>query len=513
MDSHKIIAAVLTAFGATLMFYSILSGVRMSKEFPILIRDKWLVLIGIMAVFFCGHLVFAGLLATNFPFPRILIGGSIFLGGLFALLVIILSRITTRNMEERQNRLARTHRILKHKATKLTKEIVGRKKTEDELRKTSALFLKDLFEIMDEVLANRDQYTFDHAFHVAEISKQIGKELGLSDEELESLELGCLVHDVGKTAIPDDVLLKPSRFDFREKDIIKYHPLIGAKLIARHIQDDRITDVILHHHERLDGSGYPLGLKGKDIDLFSRIVAVADIYEALVTQRPYKKPLSHKKALIILREEVTKGRLDSNIVNAFMNISKSLKIHSSRKVTAGFMKNVEMFRNRTFFREPLTEFYNYRYLFYLDDAKVLHKNTLPYELILIRFPELGKVQQEIGYSVADQVLDELGQNILEVTEKAGIKREQYDSSIMIFRKGIDYLIYAECDERNPDPDVMEHIGILLKQAEKDWGLHSKVNSLYFDAGLAVEKALHQLFTATSESNHQTKKATVSTQGG
>ena len=291
MNSSKIISAMLTVIGAALMFFSILSGVRLSKQFPAVIRDKWLVLIGIMAIFFCGHLIFATLLTHDFPFPRILIGGSIFLGGLFALLVVILSRITTSNMEKRQNRLERTHRVLKLKATKLTKEIIDRKKTEDELKKTSDLFLKELFEIMDEVLANRDQYTFDHAFHVAEISKQIGKELGLSEEELQSLELGCLVHDIGKTAIPDDVLLKPTRFDYKEKDIIKYHPLIGAKLIARHIQDDRITDVILHHHERLDGSGYPLGIKGKDIDLFSRIVAVADTYEAIVAQRPYKKPL------------------------------------------------------------------------------------------------------------------------------------------------------------------------------------------------------------------------------
>lgn len=499
MDPNKIISAALTFVGATLIFYSILSGVRLSKQFPVLIRDKWLVLIGIMALYFCGHLMFAGLLVTDFPFPRILIGGSIFLGGLFALLVITLARITTSNMEERQNRLVRTHRILKLKTTKLTKEITDRKKTEDELRKTSDLFLKELFEIMDEVLANRDQYTFDHAFHVAEISKKIGKELGLSEEELQSLELGCLVHDIGKTAIPDDVLLKPTRFDYREKDIIKYHPLIGAKLIARHIQDDRITDVILHHHERLDGSGYPLGLKDRDIGLFSRIVGVADTYEALVTQRPYKKPLSHKKALIILQEEVAKGRLDSNIVNAFMNISKSIKVRSSRKVTAGFMKNVEMFRNRTFFREPLTEFYNYRYLLYLDDARVLHKNTLPYELILIRFPEQGKIQQEIGYSVADQVLDELGQNILELTEKAGINRDQYDSSIMIFRKGIDYLVYVECDEKNLLPNIQDHIKVLLKQAEEDWGLLSKINRLRFEAGLSIEKALHQLFAATSRS--------------
>ncbi len=493
------------------MLFSIITGMRLSREMPFIIQNKWKVLLGIMAVFFCGHLTFAGLLLAGFPFPQILIGSSIFLGGLFALLVIILSRITTRKMEERQNRLQRTHRVLKNKAIMLSKEIVDRKKSEEELRKTSDLFLKDLFEIMDEVLANRDQYTFDHAFHVAEISKLIGKEMGLSEEEQQSLELGCLVHDIGKTAIPDDVLLKPTRFDYKEKDIIKYHPLIGAKLIARHIQDDRITDVILNHHERLDGSGYPLGLKGKDIDPFSRIVAVADTYEALVSRRPYKKPISHKKALAIIQDEMEKGRLDSDVVSAFRNIAKSIKVPQGKKVTAGFMEHVEMFRNRTFFKEPLTEFYNYRYLLFLDDAKVLHKNTLPYDLVLIRFPQIGKVQRNIGYTVADQVLDELGQNILDLTENLGSKREQYDSSIMIFRKGIDYLIYAEHDENDHIPSLRKNIGILLRQVRKDWRLHSRVNTLHFEAGVSIEKALHQLFRATSESQNETKKAAASIQ--
>lgn len=101
--------------------------------------------------------------------------------------------------------------------------------------------------------------------------------------------------------------------------------------------------------------------------------------------------------------------------------------------------------------------------------------------------------------MADQVLDELGQNILELTEKAGINRDQYDSSIMIFRKGIDYLVYVECDEKNLLPNIQDHIKVLLKQAEEDWGLLSKINRLRFEAGLSIEKALHQLFAATSRS--------------
>lgn len=476
------------------MFLSAIAGIKLSRKLPVLVRDKWQLLIGIMVLFFCGHLIFAGLLITGFPFPGVLIGASVLLGGFFAFVVIALTKATAKNITDGEIRLKHTHKILKHKENKLLQAVTEQKRTEEKLHRASTLFLRDLFEIMDEVLANRDQYTFDHAFQVAEISKQIGIDMGLSGEELESLELGCLVHDIGKTAIPDDVLLKPSRFDYKDKDIIKYHPLIGAKLIARHIQDDRITDIILNHHERLDGSGYPNKIKGKDIPLFPRIVAVADTYEALVAKRPYKKPLSHDKAIAILEEEAKKGRLDADIVSRFIKISKNIKLETGKRVTAGFMKDVEMFRNRSYFREPLTDFYNYRYLLFLDDARVLKKKTLDFDLILIRFPELGSVQQEIGYSVADQVLDELGENVLNLTEKTGIRRDQYDRSVMIFRKGIDYLIYAECDEYHNLSHLVENIANLLKQAEKDWGLPSRLNAEHFKAGFPVERALRQLFT-------------------
>lgn len=354
---------------------------------------------------------------------------------------------------------------------------------------------------MDEVLANRDQYTFNHAFHVATISKEIGRELGLSEEELEIIELGCLVHDIGKTAIPDDVLLKPDSFDNRDKDIMAYHPLIGAKLIARHIQDDRITDIILNHHERLDGSGYPNGLKGDEIGLLPRIVAVADTYDALVSHRPYKKSLSPEETIHILKTEAKIGHLDSRIVRTLIKIQESIKsMDVHKQVTAGFMKDVELFRNRSYFREPLTDFYNYRYLFSLDDAKLLKKNELYYDLILINFLEFGKFQLDIGYAIADQVLDELGENILKKCEEFSCKREDYDGSVMLFRKGIDYIIYSECEENDHLDDLLEQVTIFLEQAEIDWHLLYNLYTQRYEPGVPVIQAICKLFEKT-DINH------------
>lgn len=190
----------------------------------------------------------------------------------------------------------------------------------------------------------------------------------------------------------------------------------GHLLVARHIQDDRITDIILKHHERLDGSGYPQGLKADEMDLLPRIVAVADTYDALVSHRPYKTAFSNEKAMAVFQDEAKAGQLDKKVVKTLSKIVGSIKEQAStRQVMAGFMKEIELFRSRTYFREPLTDFYNYRYLLSLDDAKLLKKDELPYDLILLRFPSFDKLQLDIGYAVADQVVDELGHNLLEIT--------------------------------------------------------------------------------------------------
>ncbi len=456
------------------MLISIISGIRLKGKIPQSLQKKWLLLIFIMTLFFCGHLIFAYLLLHKFPFPSILIATSIFLGGSFALLVIGLSRGAIRKIQAEQKELSRAEASIKLKDIKLAWQTESRKKTEQKLERSNTVFLKELFEIIAEVLANRDQYTFEHDMEVAAISKLIGQELGLGKDTLDSLELGCLAHDLGKTAIPDDVLLKPARFSLQDRNIMEYHPLIGAKLVARHIQDDRIIDIILNHHERLDGSGYPAGLKGDEIGLLPRIVAVADTYEALVSRRPYQKSLSTEEAVKVLKKEAKKGRLDKKVVSALINIIPDLpKITAKTRVTAGFMKDVELFRNRTYFREPLSDFYNYRYLIFLDDAGVLKKNTLSYSLILITFTNFGEFQQDPGYLVADQVFDEIGQNLADICHQFSKKREFYDGSVMLFRKRNDYLIYQEHEEGEPPSSdaIFEEIYESLTGTEQEWGLN------------------------------------------
>jgi len=253
--------------------------------------------------------------------------------------------------------------------------------------------------------------------------------------------------DIGKVAIPDDVLLKPGIFDRNDRNIMQIHTLVGASLFAKHHHDERIRNIILHHHERLDGSGYPAGLSGNAIGKLERIVAVADVFEALVSRRPYKRPMSRKKAVDILRFEVKEGRLDGDIVKILEKVTESwspLEINSDFR--ADYTEDLEIFRQMAYFKEPLSDFYNYRYLLYLADAKLLKKNENPYHLIVTNFIDHREFNQGMGFIKTDQILDELGQLLFQTTQAFNTACSKEESAVMLFRKGTDFLIFSECDE-------------------------------------------------------------------
>jgi PAS domain S-box-containing protein/putative nucleotidyltransferase with HDIG domain len=352
----------------------------------------------------------------------------------------------------------------------------------------------NLFEIMYEMLANRDHSTFEHALRVAEISRRIGAELGLPAEEMEALRLGCLVHDIGKVAIPDDVLLKPGLFDRMDRNIMQVHTLVGASLFAKHHHDNRIRRIILHHHERLDGSGYPYGIKGDEIGQLERIVAVADVFEALTARRPYKKPINRDKAVGILWYEVREGRLDGDIVRILEKITidwSPLEITSEFR--ADYSEDLEVFRQMSYFREPLSDFYNYRYLLYLDDAKMLGSNGNAYHLIMTSFPDIKEFNHGMGFIKADQVLDEIGQKLHQTSENFDNKYGKEGGPVMLLRKGADFLIYTACNDEQLI-EILAEIGAHLESARNEWGLKSDYQHYRFESGYPADQALNQVFS-------------------
>ena len=175
--------------------------------------------------------------------------------------------------------------------------------------------------VLAAALDERDNYTDQHCNRVSLLAHRLGKRCDLSAAELEHLALAARFHDVGKIGIRDDVLLYPGRLDEPKMEKMRTHPERGARLFTATGRDDAaaVARLILHHHEAWDGSGYPYGLKGEDIPLEARILAIADGYDALTSQRPYRGPLHSDDALAVLNRE--KNRLiDARLFGEFRGL-------------------------------------------------------------------------------------------------------------------------------------------------------------------------------------------------
>lgn len=160
----------------------------------------------------------------------------------------------------------------------------------------------------------KDAYTKGHCDRLSRYSVGIGRELGLSQEELVALQRGGIVHDIGKVAVPEHILNKPGRLTPEERRIIEQHSVAGERICAPLKSFRLVLPIIRHHHEKLDGSGYPDGLRGEAIPLLARILQTADVYDALATDRPYRAALPHEEALRIMREEAARGWWDARLV-------------------------------------------------------------------------------------------------------------------------------------------------------------------------------------------------------
>jgi len=170
----------------------------------------------------------------------------------------------------------------------------------------------------------RDPYTAGHCQRLSRYAMAVGRALGVDEPTLKALWLGGFLHDLGKIAVPDRVLLKPGRLDPDERRIIQTHPVVGAEMVQSMQTLAGVWPIIRHHHERFDGSGYPDGLRGEAIPLGARIMAVVDVYDALHTARPYKSALSHEDAVAILRRETEAGAWDPHIVTTFIEVLDTL---------------------------------------------------------------------------------------------------------------------------------------------------------------------------------------------
>ena len=186
-------------------------------------------------------------------------------------------------------------------------------------------------------LRTHDMYTFAHSVNVAMLSGILATLLGMDKEHIVELTLGALLHDLGKVAIPHDVLNKPGRLSNKEFTLIKNHPMVGAKKIRDMGLPDseRLAIVALEHHEHLDGHGYPRGLKGDQIHPYGRIAAVADVYDALTSERAYKRPYTPAIAYKLMKF-CSPGQFDPMLLELFFKNVAIYPIGTVLKTNHGF---------------------------------------------------------------------------------------------------------------------------------------------------------------------------------
>jgi len=176
----------------------------------------------------------------------------------------------------------------------------------------------------------KNAYTEEHSEEMVKLSTELGRKLNLADQELEDIKHGAMLHDIGKLGISEKILLKRGKLTKKEFEIIKKHPQIGADIIRPVHFLKNVVPIILHHHERYDGYGYGAKLRAEEIPIGARIVAIVDVYQALVSNRPYRKAYSKREAIKIIKEE-SGTHFDPKIVKAFMEIVSKRKGKIAKK--------------------------------------------------------------------------------------------------------------------------------------------------------------------------------------
>jgi putative nucleotidyltransferase with HDIG domain len=188
-------------------------------------------------------------------------------------------------------------------------------------------------------LEEKDSYTHGHSIRVAQYSVMLAQELGLSEVEVREVELCAVLHDVGKIGIPDAVLLKPARLTRAEFEIMKSHPVRSARICEKISSLHKLIPGIKHHHERFDGLGYPDGLKGYDIPLYSRIILVVDTFDAMTSTRPYRLALDKEIAYSEL-EKCSGTQFDPALVEAFLKAMRRMDAGEERAERVSLLKKI-----------------------------------------------------------------------------------------------------------------------------------------------------------------------------
>lgn len=204
----------------------------------------------------------------------------------------------------------------------ITRDITEHKAKDQELKKSYDKLqnmLEETIRTLAFTVEVRDPYTAGHQRRVAELSYAISEKMGFSPEEVRGVKMAALIHDVGKIQVPAEILSKPGRLTSNEMDLIRTHPMVGSDILRRIEFPQPISEFVLQHHERINGSGYPHGITGEEMHIEAKIIAVADVVEAMMSHRPYRPALEMSKAI----EEISQNKgilYDAEVVETCLSL-------------------------------------------------------------------------------------------------------------------------------------------------------------------------------------------------
>ena len=276
----------------------------------------------------------------------------------------------------------------------------------------------------------RDLYTQGHSERVGIYSKEFLRFLNLSNQE--TIYIAGLLHDLGKVGIPDAVLLKPGKLEKDEFNIIKLHSVLSGDIVEKLPYFNNLATIVKHHHEAFDGSGYPDGLKGEEIPFLSRVLALADVFDALTTKRVYRKAFSKEETIEIMKK--MKSKFDPALFNDFLRFIKDFDVikENEFKLEEGVKK---VLRNNIFFIDLFTKTLNRQGLL------AIFQQSADYgfygNLISFNIKGFKDYNKFYGLSKGDELLKELANSLKEYFNALGLLEEPREKMNFLARTGAD----------------------------------------------------------------------------
>lgn len=309
---------------------------------------------------------------------------------------------------------------------------IGYNKLKDYINEKIESYEQHIFSLVD-MIEQRDSYTAGHSKRVAKYAVKIAKEMGYSTEKVDLLYRASMLHDIGKVSTPDSILLKPGKLTSLEYELIKQHVVTSYELLENIDIYHELAEIVKHHHEHYDGSGYPDGLKGDQIPMLAHIMVVADSFDAMTTDRIYKVRKSVDVALDELNF-LSNKQFHAKVVSAAQKALKNIEVNITTSQLP--MTKLEKARFSYFYKDLTTNVYNKNYLQYIltnNTKKEFHYSHI-YGIYLHHFTQYNK---ENGWSKGDEMLQNVGNTLSDIFKNNLIFRLFGDDFVILSKNKLD----------------------------------------------------------------------------